>query len=192
MSLTLSGPFDTSQLPKIAADPVTITVARTVVPGNETEYLKWAADAVAAVSAFPGCLGAGLLRPGPDGGDHQTVFRFVDGVHLRRWERSPERAALMVRAEAFVSSERVQRTVGVESFFDLPARAEPSRPLWTRVVTDVAWVYPVSLTFALVIAPWLARLPLMARVLVSGALVTVLVKVVVSPMRSRLRRLRSL
>ena len=32
MSLQLSGTFDTSQLPRIAPEPVTITVARTVAP----------------------------------------------------------------------------------------------------------------------------------------------------------------
>ena len=34
MSVALTGPFDTAQLPRVAPDPVTITVARTVVPGQ--------------------------------------------------------------------------------------------------------------------------------------------------------------
>ena len=192
MTLVLSGPFDTAELPKVASEPVTLTVARSVQPEWEAEYQRWASDVVSLVLDFPGCLGAGVLNPGPSGGDFQTVFRFVDGVHLRAWERSPERAEMMDRAERFVTSTRVTRTVGIESFFDLPARAEPKRPFWQRVLTDVAWVYPVSLALALVVAPGLASLPLMARVLASAALVTVVLRLVVGPMRSRLRRRRTL
>lgn len=192
MTAVLSGPFDTAKLPKIASEPVTLTVARSVLPGWEPEYLRWASDVVAAVVEFPGCLGAGVLHPGPEGGAYQIVFRFVDGVHLRRWERSPERADLMARAAWFVTSERVQRTVGVESFFDLPARAEPKRPLWKRILVDIAWVYPISLLLALVVAPGLARLPVGARVLTTAFLVTLALRLVVSPVRARLRSRRRL
>ena len=113
MALALSGPFDTAQLPRVASDPVTVTVARTVLPGYEAEFLRWADDVVATVRSFHGCLGAGVLHPGPDGGEYQIVFRFIDGLHLRLWERSPQRAALMQAAEPFVTGERGQRTVGV-------------------------------------------------------------------------------
>ena len=65
MSLPLSGPFDTGQLPKLAPDPVTVTVARTIAPGWEAEFLRWADEIVAAVREFPGCLGAAVLHPVP-------------------------------------------------------------------------------------------------------------------------------
>ncbi|MCB0957016.1 MAG: hypothetical protein KDB12_12740, partial [Ilumatobacter sp.] len=84
MPATLSGPFDTAQLPRIAPQPVTVTISRAIRPGLEAQYLVWAEDAVATVRTFHGCLGAGILQPGPDDGGHQIVFRFVDGVHLRR------------------------------------------------------------------------------------------------------------
>ena len=61
MSFQLSGSFDTSQLPRVAADPVTVTVARTVVPGHEAKYLRWADQVVATVRTMHGCLGAGAL-----------------------------------------------------------------------------------------------------------------------------------
>ena len=81
MALTLSGPFDTAQLPRIAPTPVTVTVARSVVPGFEAQYVQWTEEVVATLRKFHGCLGAGVLHPGPDGGEHQIVFRFVDGLH---------------------------------------------------------------------------------------------------------------
>jgi len=192
MALTLSGPFDTAQLPRIASEPVTITVARTVAPGLEAEYLRWTDDVVATLRRFHGCLGAGVLHPGPDGGEHQIVFRFVDGVHLREWERSPQRAVLMARAQGFVSGERIMRTVGVDNWFELPDRAEPRRPLWGRIATDVAWVYPVAIVASLVVAPRIAQLPFAVRVTISTLLITAVMRLAVGPLRSKLRSRRTL
>jgi uncharacterized protein len=192
MALALSGPFDTAQLPRIAPEPVTITVARTVAPGREAEYEAWTKDVIDVLSKFHGCLGAGVLHPGPDGGDHQFVFRFVDGIHLREWERSPQRAMLMDRSRDFVTSERITRTVGVENFFELPARAEPKRSLWRRIVTDVAWVYPIGIASSLVVAPRITELPLEVRVVISTLLITAVMRLGVGPLRSKLRAKRTM
>jgi len=192
MALTLSGPFDTAQLPRIAPTPVTVTVARSVVPGFEAQYVQWTEEVVATLRKFHGCLGAGVLHPGPDGGEHQIVFRFVDGLHLREWERSPQRAALMRRAAGFVETERIQRTVGVDNWFELSARAEPKRPLWGRIATDVAWVYPVAIVSSIVVAPRIAQMPFAVRVTISTLLITAVMRLAVGPLRSKLRSRRTL
>lgn len=192
MTLALSGPFDTAQLPRIASDPVTITVARTVAPGLEGQYLEWTEEVVATVRKFHGCLGAGVLHPGPDGGEHQIIFRFIDGIHLREWERSPQRAVLMAKSAGFVQHERIMRTVGVDNWFELPQRAEPSRPLWGRIATDMAWVYPVAIATSLVVAPRIAQLPFAVRVTVSTLLITAVMRLAVGPLRSKLRAQRRL
>ena len=192
MTAILSGAFDTAQLPRIAPDPVTVTVARTVAPGFEAQYVQWTEDFVATLRKFHGCLGAGVLHPGPDGGEHQIVFRFVDGLHLREWERSPQRAVLMAKAAGFVDNERVQATVGVDNWFELSQRAEPKRPLWGRIVTDVAWVYPVAIATSLVVAPRIAQLPFAVRVTISTGLITAVMRLAVGPLRSKLRSRRTL
>lgn len=189
---TLTGRFDTAQLPKVAPDPVTVTVARMIAPGTEAQYLRWADEAIGALRQFPGCLGAGVLHPGPDGGEHQIVFRFIDGVHLRRWERSPERAALMERAAPYVLSERVQRTVGVEDWFELSERAEPKRSLWQRIATDVLWVYPVAIGAAVFLTPRVGALSLGWRVLVTTAIMTVVTRLALGPLRAKMRARRRL
>ena len=146
----------------------------------------------------PGCvlfsdLGhIAVLMPGPDGGEHQIVFRMVDGMHLRAWEKSPERAALMRKADEFVVAERVVRTVGVEEWFGLSGRAEPKRSLWSHVVTDVLWVYPVAIVTSLYVAPAIARLSMEVRVVVTTLFITAVMRLAVGPMRSRLRSRRTL
>ena len=190
MNTQLSGPFDTARLPRIAPTPVTVTVSRAIESGREAEFDAWSEQMVAKARAFPGSLGAGVLHPGPHGGDYQIVFRFVDGLALRLWERSPQRAALLAEAEQFVTSARVHRTVGVEDWFDLPARSEPRRALWHRIVTDVLWVFPVALFASVYVAPFLARLPVVGRTLLVTGLITLVMRLAVGPMRGRLRSRR--
>lgn len=191
MSVALSGTFETAELPRIAGQPVTITVARTIRPGWEAEFLRWQSDVVAAVLEAPGCLGATVLHPGADGGAYQTVFRFSDGMSLRAWERSEVRAELMGRGTSFVLAERLTRTVGVESWFQASLAAEPKRPLWRRVLGDLGWVYPLSLVMSLVVAPLLMRMPLLPRVFVSSLMFGVIMRAWVGPMRAKLRNRRS-
>jgi antibiotic biosynthesis monooxygenase (ABM) superfamily enzyme len=189
---SLTGPFDTAQLPRLAPEPVTVTVARRIRPGYEAEFLRWADELVAAVRQAPGCLGAAVFHPGEAGGEYQVVVRFVDGLRLREWERSEERNSLMDRGEPFVVAARMQRTVGVDAWFEAAAHA-PSRRHWThQLLVDVAWVFPVSMLSALFVSPHLVQLPLAARVMIGVAVITVTLQVAVVPMRRRLRALRRL
>lgn len=191
MSIALSGTFQTAELPRIAGEPVTITVARHVRPGWEAEFLRWQSEVVNAVLEAPGCLGATVLHPGIEGGAYQSVFRFTDGVSLRSWERSEARAAVMERGAPYIVSERLSRTVGVESWFQAPQMVEPKRSLWRRVVGDLAWVYPLSLLMSLIVAPTLMAIPLLPRVLVSSVMFGVIMRAWIGPMRTKLRQRRS-
>ena len=133
-----------------------------------------------------------MFHPGQGGGEYQIVVRFHDGLTLREWERSPVRDELMLRADAFVVSARMQRTVGVQAWFEAAGHAQPSRPWWKRLFIDVAWVYPLSMVSALVIAPHLGTLPLAARVLIGATVITFAIQALVSPLRRRIRRHRRL
>ena len=86
----------------------------------------------------------------------------------------------------FVTGARLQRTVGVEEWFNAAGLAEPKRPLWKKMSIDVAWVYPAALIFSVVLAPLLVKIPLGIRVLTSIAAVTVVMQFVVMPIRKRI------
>jgi antibiotic biosynthesis monooxygenase (ABM) superfamily enzyme len=192
MNLLLSGPFDTSELPRIGAEPVTVTVGRVVVPGKEAEFEAWAEAMSARLEQFPGSLGAGVLRPGEPGGEYQIVFRFVDALSLRAWERSPQRAAQLREVEGMVVETRVQRTVGVDDWFEAPARAAIRRPLAAHVAIDVAWGFPIVALVSIYLGPRLLELPFEVRTLLSMLVVTTAVKLGIDPIRGRLRRRRRL
>ncbi|MCA1481438.1 hypothetical protein I6F37_41660, partial [Bradyrhizobium sp. NBAIM08] len=54
------------------------------------------------------------------------------------------------------------------------------------------WVYPVALFASIFVAPFLARLPLTAHSILSTALITIVMRLAVGPLRSRLRARRSM
>jgi uncharacterized protein len=183
----LTGPYDTSELPRMGAGPVTVTVSRDIVPGRESDFEEMAAQIERDIVSFPGCLGVGVLRPGPAGGEYQIVFRFTDPVSLRRWERSSERADALDRMDALVIDTRVQRVHGVEEFFELSSLAKPKQPWYRRLFGDVAWVFPVSLTVSLLVSPHLVFLPMVPRVLSVVFIMTLLMSFAIDPVRTRVR-----
>ncbi len=189
---SLTGPFDTAELPRISREPVTVTVERTVVPGREVDFEVWAHDVQRVLASFPGFLGAGVLRPGDGGGQYQIVFRFNDPVSLRRWERSEERAEHLARLESLVLDTRVQRTVGVEEWFVAPAHAQPQRRAWHQIMVDVAWVYPVATGVSLFLSPRLTAIPLLLRIALTTTFITAVMLLGVTPLRRWRRGRRTL
>ena len=187
---SLTGAIDTGRISKIAGQPVTVTVSRTPLLGREVQFEQWAERAVQVLDRFPGSLGIGVLRPGTAGGEWHMVFRFVDGLALRNWERSPQRAALQAELAGVAEDMKVQRTVGVDNWFDLPERALPRAGFVRRLLGDALWVYPVSLAMAVFVAPLLPPMTLGLRVLVSGVAVGLVSHLTVRPLRNRLRRRR--
>jgi antibiotic biosynthesis monooxygenase (ABM) superfamily enzyme len=190
MPTTLIGPFDTSELPRFGLDPVTVTVSRDIAPGHEAYFEAWADEVEDVLTAFPGCLGVGVLNTGAAGGRYHIVFRFVDLVALRRWERSPERHALLARLDQHVLATEVRRTVGVDHWFDAPLLVEPRRPWWRRWLGDVLWILPMALAVTFLLGPHLTMIPILPRVVLTTVLTTAFVGFVLAPARRRLRHRR--
>ncbi|MGA0863906.1 MAG: antibiotic biosynthesis monooxygenase [Ilumatobacteraceae bacterium] len=188
----LTGDFTTGQLPKIAPGAVTITIARTVKPEYRDEFDRWCDEMVALVRAAPGCLGATTLAPSRDGEAHHMVFRFIDAVHLRRWERSPARLALLERIDDMVLAERVTVTPGEDAFFWALGEVGKRKTRLGRFVSDLAWIYPLALTVSVLLAPAFARLDILWRVLVSSTVMGLASKAALNPIRRWVRRRRML
>lgn len=188
----LTGNFDTGKLPKIAPGTVTVTIARTPLPGKRDDFEAWCDDMQRAVETAPGCLGATILRPARDSDLYQMIFRFVDALHLRQWERSDIRQQLRERADHLVESERVTVTAGTEEFFMAQGEVDRHRSALGRFIADVAWVYPIALIIAVALAPHLAKLDTIPRVLVSTLVIAGTSKYTTGPVRRWWRRRRML
>jgi len=188
----LTGNFDTGRLPKIAPGSVTVTISRTPRAGKRSEFDRWCTDMQEAVQSATGCLGATVLKPERDSNVYHMVFRFVDALHLREWERSEVRQALRDRADDLVESERVTVTAGTEEFFRAQGEVDRHRSAFGKFIADVAWVYPVALIIAIAVAPHLAKLDVIPRVLVSTFVIGATSKYATGPVRRWWRRRRML
>ena len=188
----LTGDFPTGRLPKIAPGAVTVAITRAINPLHRAEFEKWCHAMTSEVQKFPGCLGATVLWPARTKDPYQMVFRFVDALHLRQWEKSEERKALRARADDFIVTEKVTVTAGTEEFFNALGDAEHHRTKIGKFFFDVAWVYPISLFSALVLSPYLGKIEVVPRVLISTVLIGATSKYFTGPVRKWWRRRRML
>lgn len=188
----LTGPFDTGKLPRIARGAVTVAIARTIDPAHREEFEEWATAILAAVNAAPGSLGGTVLAPAEPGDPYHMVFRFRDALHLRQWERSETRQRFRDSGDRFIVSEKVTVTAGTEEFFDALVDVPKRRSPLGRFFFDLAWVYPVAVFFTLVLAPYIARLDVLSRVLVSSVFIGATGKWATEPVRRWFRRRRML
>ena len=188
----LTGSFDTEKLPRIAPGSVTVTIARTVKPGCSAQFMVWSDEIVSTVRAFPGCLGATMLHPGKDSDEYHIVFRFIDAMHLRQWERSAERNAILAKSDDLILAERVTVTAGDEEFFAAQTQVAPHRTKIGGFLSEVAWVYPLALGFTIILGPALGSLSVFVRALIFTALIGLTSRLAVTPFRVRWHRRRML
>lgn len=165
-------------------EPVTVTIARRVAPGRETDFAAWSDQLTATAATFSGFLGAGMLRPSHVGDPWHVVFRFDSDLHLREWEVSSERARLLGAGEELVHSTDVSRVTGLETWFALPGRTAPAPPRWKMFVLSLCGIYVLQLVFNEALQP--AGLPLALRVFLVSVAVTALMTWLVMPRAARL------
>lgn len=188
----LTGDFPTGRLPKIAPGTVTVAITRSIDPSQREAFEKWCHEMIEAVQKFPGCLGATILWPANVQDPYQLIVRFVDALHLRQWEKSDERHALRERADHFVMSEKVTVTAGTEEFFNALGDAEHHRTRLGKFLFDIAWIYPVSLFFTVVLSPYLGKVDILPRVLITTVIIGATSKYATGPIRTWWRRRRML
>ena len=129
--------------------PVTVLVARRVLPGKELQFETWASELTRAASGFDGFLGAGLLRPGHVGEVWHVVCRFASADELARWEHSQTRSDLLAHGEQVMSTSHERRMTGLETWFEVPGRTAPATPRWKMFVVTSIVIFVLSLVVAL-------------------------------------------
>jgi len=170
------------------AEPVTVTVARRVAPGRGREFESWVDGILQAAQAFPGFLGGGVLRPGRLGEDWHIVYRFASAAQLAKWESSPDRETWLQLCEHLMAEQGVQRVSGLETWFSLPGRTAPAPPRWKMAVVTSLAIIPLVLTMNVLVLPYLADWPLVARTVLFSGTLTALMTWVVMPRMTRLFR----
>ncbi|NCZ89240.1 MAG: hypothetical protein EBY92_08650 [Actinobacteria bacterium] len=133
-----------------------------------------------------------MLHPGSESDEYHIVFRFVDAVHLRQWERSAERSAVLAKADELITAERVTVTAGADEFFSAQTQVAPHRTKLGSFLSEVAWVYPLALGFTILLGPALSSLNVFVRALIFTALIGLTSRLAIAPFRIRWHRRRML
>jgi uncharacterized protein len=184
---TLIRPRRSAEEPAVPTpEPVTVTVARVVRPDRREAFERWADDALAKAAAYPGNLGATLLRPGEGSSEYHLVYRFADDESLAGWERSVERRRMLDQLAEMVDEERYARVSGLESFFTRPA--QPGPPRWKLTLLTIAAVFAVTSVVQQFVMPLLSGWPLELRLLLSAVVVVILLGHVLMPTLTKVFR----
>jgi antibiotic biosynthesis monooxygenase (ABM) superfamily enzyme len=174
--------------PSSPEEPVTVTVARRVAVGREDEFEQWSNELTRAATAYPGFLGAGMLRPNHVGEPWHIVFRFDSEAHLRGWENSGDRAELLARGGDLVDSTDMHRVSGLETWFSLPGRTAPAPPKWKMFLVSATVFYVLNLTLSLIYGSALESWPLALHIVVISVPVTAIATWLVMPRAARVLR----
>ena len=167
-------------------EPVTVTVARRIAAGREADFEDWSDELTAAAANYAGFLGAGRLRPSRVGDPWHVVFRFDSAEHLREWEVSPERTAMLRAGEHLVEATDMHRVSGLETWFSLPGRTAPAPPKWKMFLVSATVFYLLNLALSLTYGWALDGWPVPLHIIVISVPVTAIATWLVMPRAARL------
>ncbi|MFD1713948.1 antibiotic biosynthesis monooxygenase [Amnibacterium flavum] len=178
-------------------DPITVSIVRRVAPERAKEAAAWARAGRELMSAQPGYLGSGWVRPEAGSPTWHMLYRFADGDSLADWERSSERRWWVDSAVGIVEHDRTERRTGIEGWFDQPSSVtvdEEARPTpvvpprWKQMVSIFVVFYPLSVLAHATLTPLLGAWPLPLRVLATVLVMTPLMTYLLLPAATRLLR----
>jgi uncharacterized protein len=176
------------------AEPITVSITRTVDPHRAKEVAAWARAGQDLLSASPGYLGSGWVRPDPASPEWHMLYRFADAESLATWEKSPERAWWVASALGMVEHSPEERRTGIEGWFDTPATVEVVQdrpftpPRWKQMVSIFLVFYPLSLAGNWALAGFASDWAMPLRVFVLVVVVTPIMTYVALPLVTRALR----
>ncbi|UVJ39546.1 antibiotic biosynthesis monooxygenase [Arthrobacter sp. CJ23] len=100
--------------------PITVSVARTVLPGYTRQASAWAAAGQELAREWPGYLGSGWVRTAANSDEWNMLYRFADAETLQAWEESEERRWWIESSAGLLEVTRVERRTGIEGWFSQP------------------------------------------------------------------------
>jgi antibiotic biosynthesis monooxygenase (ABM) superfamily enzyme len=176
------------------SQPITVSITRTVDPERAKEVAAWARAGQDLLSASPGYLGSGWVRPDPSSPEWHMLYRFADADSLATWEKSPERAWWVASALGMVAHSPEERRTGIEGWFDEPSSVEvvsstpPVPPRWKQMVSIIIVFYPLSLLTNWALSGFTGSWPLALRVLLLVLIVSPIMTYFALPLVTRALR----
>lgn len=176
------------------SSPITVSITRTVQPGQHRRFNAWAQAGQALAREREGYLGSGWVRTTPDSDEWHLLYRFADEKTLRAWDESEDRRWWIDSASELVETTRVEHRTGIEGWFEpqgeetltIPETVVP--PRWKQAVSIFLPFFPLSLLSTFFLLPHLDSWPTVLAVLLNICILTPLMTYIFLPMSTRLLR----
>lgn len=169
--------------------PVAVNITRRIKPGRVAEFEEWLSGITAAISRFPGFLGAEVSKSGgPMGTDYRIIVKFDSQSDLKRWEDSEELREWIRRVESLQEGSAQRHDVmGIERWFVRPPSRDAQTPPRYKIVA-ITWlaIYPLITAVFYFFGDQLLRLPLGFRTLVVTAIIVPAMLYVMMPLMTPL------
>jgi antibiotic biosynthesis monooxygenase (ABM) superfamily enzyme len=171
-----------------AQQPVTVLATRRVHPGREPEFDRFLQRLLAALTDFPGCLGATVLEPVGPSREYLLIYRYNSPASLRDWRASPQRRSLVAASSDLAEAPPEERALtGAETWFTAP-HGGVVRPLarWKMWLLSTCAIYPTITAITMLAGPTLAHLAPPARFAIVVPMLSAAMTWVMMPALSRL------
>jgi len=171
------------------SESVTVSITRTVKPGNEAEFERALHDFVQRSLILDGQLGVHIMRPAPGSGlrEYGIVRKFANREALIAFRTSPEYLEWnQLAMELTEGNGRVEELTGLESWFTLPGASLRRLPKWKMALLTALGVYPTSLFLGETVGRFTRAWPFALRSLVFAVLMVLLLTWVVMPLLTRI------
>lgn len=183
---------DVTATSKLSPDEiVTLVVKHRVKAGFEAQYEAWLRRIVAIAASYPGHLGVDVIRGKADGLSMFTcVLRFCSTEAMQSWLDSDQRRDLVAEGTPMLADGDFTEVNPHNEFWFVPATETPPPPRWKQACVTFLVICPLTLLIPLLWGPVFAAFPLLANYVISTALVTVtivlLVVYLLMPLATRL------
>ncbi len=164
-----------------SGEPVTAVFSWTVKPRRRELFEQRMHEIHRVARTFPGHMGVTTIKS-PDRPDsYQTVLRFDTRAHMDAWLHSPTRQLLMRAIEEVAHPEATKSASGLETWFTIPGHAMVPPPKWKMAATTIIAIYPLSLLYAIYVAPNTLHWPVAARAMVVPILAPIILTYLFMP-----------
>lgn len=170
----------------MAGQPIIVTAAYRVNPGQEPEFCSWAIALFRLAAELPGYLGGGVVSTVGPAAEWYIVYRFEDEATARSWEDSFTWQHWGARSALFTQEAADGRESGLKDWFEGPVRMLPPPAKWKLWFVNTGAVFPPVLIFNLLVIPYLAGVNFLVKTMALCIAVSAVVTWLVMPRLQKL------
>lgn len=134
---------------------ITRIARRKALPGHASEYEALVREMFTLMRNHEGFLGAEIIPPETDDGEHQVVVRFESEADLAAWDSSADRRHIFAKMRDHAEGDPQHRRLNVlEEWFvgpSVPAATRP--PRWKTAIVTWMGIWPLASLAIYFLAP---------------------------------------